>query len=167
MTRGEGADLPDLLSKICVLVVDDEPGMRNFLVKTLSPLCRAVDAVGDTEAASARLAARQYDIMILDNIMPGQKGLEWLAEQRKEGAVTDTILITAYADLQTAIEALRAGASDFVLKPFRTNQILNALRRCVELAQLRRENMLLRRELLLQSLRANAICPLKHLPRSK
>ncbi len=147
MTRGEGADLPDLLSKICVLVVDDEPGMRNFLVKTLSPLCRAVDAVGDTEAASARLAARQYDIMILDNIMPGQKGLEWLAEQRKEGAVTDTILITAYADLQTAIEALRAGASDFVLKPFRTNQILNALRRCVELAQLRRENMLLRREL--------------------
>mgnify|MGYP006163887459 CR=1 FL=1 len=52
MTRGEGADLPDLLSKICVLVVDDEPGMRNFLVKTLSPLCRAVDAVGDTEAAS-------------------------------------------------------------------------------------------------------------------
>ena len=60
MTRGEGADLPDLLSKICVLVVDDEPGMRNFLVKTLSPLCRAVDAVGDTEAASARLAAKNF-----------------------------------------------------------------------------------------------------------
>src|SRR5690606_26470128 len=59
----------------------------------------------------------------------------------------DTIMVTAYADLETAIEAMRAGASDFVLKPFRSNQLLNAVGRCIQMAQLRRENMLLRREL--------------------
>ncbi|KFE36238.1 sigma-54-dependent transcriptional regulator [Thioclava atlantica] len=136
-----------LLGQASILIVDDEPGMRHFLVKTLKPLCRIVDEAGTTVEAAERLKSRQYDVMILDNIMPGQKGLDWLADQRREGGVTDTILITAYADLQTAIDALRAGASDFVLKPFRSNQILNALRRSLEMARLRRENMLLKREL--------------------
>lgn len=135
------------LAGASILVVDDEPGMRHFLVKTLRPLCRHVDEAADTIGAAQRLNARQYDVMIIDNIMPGQKGLDWLAEQRRAGGFTDTIMITAYADLQTAIDALRVGVSDFILKPFRSNQILNALRRCLEMARLRRENMLLRREL--------------------
>ncbi|UWQ28136.1 sigma-54 dependent transcriptional regulator [Leisingera sp. M523] len=147
MTITDLAALTDPLELASILIVDDEPGMRNFLVKTLRPLCRLVDEAENTEAAAALLNTRQYDVMILDNIMPGQKGLEWLAEQRRDGGFTDTILITAYADLQTAIDALRAGASDFILKPFRSNQILNALRRCLETARLKRENMLLRREL--------------------
>ncbi|WP_306153413.1 sigma-54 dependent transcriptional regulator [Roseovarius sp. MMSF_3281] len=130
-----------------ILIVDDEPGVRHFLVNTLKPLCGGVDSAENAQAAERLLEARQYDVMVLDNIMPGQKGLDWLAKQRAKGGFTDTILITAYADLQTAIEAMRAGASDFLVKPFRSNQILNALRKCLELAQLRRENALLRREL--------------------
>ncbi|AJE48649.1 sigma-54-dependent transcriptional regulator [Celeribacter indicus] len=140
---GEG----DPLAGAAILVVDDEPGMRHFLVETLRPLCRRVDEAATAQAASVHLKARQYDVMILDNLMPGEKGLDWLIGQRAEGGFTDTIMITAYADLQTAIEALRAGVSDFVLKPFRSSQILNALRRCIEMAALRRQNMLLRREL--------------------
>ncbi|MBL3570381.1 sigma-54-dependent Fis family transcriptional regulator [Rhodovulum sp. BSW8] len=136
-----------LLSTASILIVDDEPGMRHFLVKTLRPLCRAVDEAPDTEAAERLLAARQYDVMVLDNLMPGRKGLDWLQTQRDRGGFTDTIMITAYADLQTAIEAMRAGVSDFLLKPFRSNQILNAVGRCLELARLKRENFLLRREL--------------------
>ena len=147
MSEPKPAGQPNLLAGARILVVDDEPGMRHFLGKTLRPLCRLVDEAGTTEEAAQCLKARQYDVMILDNIMPGQKGLDWLAEQRRVGGFTDTIMITAYADLQTAIDALRAGVSDFVLKPFRSNQILNALRRCIEMAQLKRENMLLRREL--------------------
>lgn len=139
--------LSDMLRQASVLVVDDEPGMRNFLTKTLAPSCRLVEEASDTRSAEERLQSSHYDIMILDNIMPGRKGLDWLAEQRSRGGFTDTILITAYADLETAIEAIRAGASDFVLKPFRSSQLLNAVRRCLEMAALRRENMLLRREL--------------------
>jgi DNA-binding NtrC family response regulator len=135
------------LTHISVLVVDDEPGMRNFLVKALTPHCKIVDEAADTIAASARLSERHYDILILDNMMPGQSGIDWLAEQRNRGGFTDTIMVTAYADLETAIEAMRAGAADFILKPFRSNQLLNAVRRCVQMASLRRENRLLRREL--------------------
>ncbi|GAA4216114.1 sigma-54-dependent transcriptional regulator [Sagittula marina] len=130
-----------------ILIVDDEPGMRHFLVNTLKALCRDVDSAENAQAAETLLDSRQYDVMVLDNIMPGQKGLDWLGARRAKGGFTDTILITAYADLQTAIDAMRAGASDFLVKPFRSNQILNALRKCLELARLRRENALLRREL--------------------
>ncbi|AVW93243.1 sigma-54 dependent transcriptional regulator [Celeribacter baekdonensis] len=137
----------DLLTGARILVVDDEPGMRHFLVKMLSPLCRAVDEAPDAATAERLLSVHQYDIMVLDNIMPGQKGLDWLHARRESGGFTDTIMITAYADLHTAIEALRAGVSDFLIKPFRSTQILNALQRCLQMAALRRENFLLRREL--------------------
>ena len=143
---GQGT-LTDHLREARVLVVDDEPGMRNFLVKVLTPYCREVAEAADAAQAGACLAERHFDIMILDNMMPGQTGIDWLAEQRERGGFTDTIMVTAYADLETAIEAMRAGASDFVLKPFRSNQLLNAVRRCMQMAALRRENTLLRREL--------------------
>ncbi|MDP0927842.1 sigma-54 dependent transcriptional regulator [Paracoccus onubensis] len=135
------------LERASVLVVDDEPGMRNFLVKTLTPYCLHVAEAGNADQAAALLAQRHFDVMILDNMMPGKKGIDWLAEQRDSGGFTDTIMVTAYADLETAIEAMRAGATDFVLKPFRSNQLLNAVGRCIQMAQLRRENMLLKREL--------------------
>ncbi|WP_050526830.1 sigma-54-dependent transcriptional regulator [Pseudorhodobacter aquimaris] len=130
-----------------ILIVDDEPGMRHFLVKTLAPVCGTVDEAPDAETAARLLSQKQYDVMVLDNIMPGQKGLDWLHTQHDKGGFTDTIMITAYADLQTAIHAMRAGVSDFLVKPFRSNQIMNALRRRLEIARLKRENFLLKREL--------------------
>nr|WP_245846911.1 sigma-54 dependent transcriptional regulator [Paracoccus seriniphilus] len=139
--------LTEALAQASILVVDDEPGMRNFLVKTLAPHCRTVVEAANTDEAAAQLSARHFDIMLLDNVMPGRKGLDWLAEQNTKGGVTDVIMVTAYADLETAIAAMRAGASDFLLKPFRSNQLLNALRRCQQTAMLRRENRLLRHEL--------------------
>ncbi len=88
-----------------------------------------------------------FDLIVLDNIMEGGSGLGWLAKLRETGYFGDVILITAFADLETAIAALRAGAADFVLKPFRTNQILSSITRCLDRARLRRENFMLRREL--------------------
>ena len=64
--------------------------------------------------------------------MPGGTGLDWLSEQQRKGFFADVIMITAYADLETAIAALRAGVSDFVLKPFRANQILSAVARTLD-----------------------------------
>lgn len=135
------------LSQASILVIDDEPGMRNFLVKILKPRCRNVSEAANTEEASKMLDAGHFDVVILDNIMPGQNGVDWLREQRKVGFFADAILITAFADLETAIRALQAGAVDFVLKPFRSNQILNAVARCIDRMRLRRENFLLRHEL--------------------
>jgi DNA-binding NtrC family response regulator len=140
-------DFGPWLSRASILIVDDEPGMRNFLKRTLEPRCARIDEAKDVAQASGLIDENRYDIVILDNIMPGRNGLEWLEEQRTIGFFSDVILMTAYADLETAIQALRAGAADFILKPFRSNQILNALSRCLERRNLQRENYVLRHEL--------------------
>ncbi|AQQ04818.1 sigma-54-dependent Fis family transcriptional regulator [Roseibium algicola] len=135
------------LPQASILIVDDEPGMRNFLVRTLEPYCKRIEQAADTLEASALLDTHHYDVVILDNIMPGKSGVEWLGEQRRIGFFADAILMTAYADLETAIQALRAGAVDFILKPFRSNQLLNAVARCLDRVTLLRENQLLRHQL--------------------
>lgn len=131
-----------------VLVIDDEPGMRHFLTKILEPRVQRVAQAASPAEATKMLDEAHFDVVVLDNIMPGKTGLEWIAEQRRKGFYADTVLITAYADLETAIAALRAGVSDFVLKPFRANQILGAVSRTLDRKNLRRDNTLLRRELL-------------------
>jgi DNA-binding NtrC family response regulator len=135
------------LAQASILVVDDEPGMRNFLVRTLGPRCKRIEEAADTAEASRKLDASHFDVVILDNIMPGRTGVDWLAEQRAVGFFANAILMTAFADLDTAIRALRAGAVDFVLKPFRSNQILNAVARCLDRVRLQHENYVLRHEL--------------------
>ncbi len=135
------------LAQASILIIDDEPGMRNFLTRTLGPRCKRLEEAADTTEASRKLDSQYFDVVILDNIMPGKNGVDWLAEQRAIGFFSDVILMTAYADLETAIQALRAGAVDFVLKPFRSNQILNAVARCLDRMRLQRENSVLRYEL--------------------
>jgi DNA-binding NtrC family response regulator len=128
-----------------VLIVDDEPGMRNFLEKTLGPRVGQVHAAGSADEADALLRRHRYDLIVLDVALPGRSGIDWLKALRAQGNTSEVVVITAFADLDTAIEALRAGAADFLLKPFRVTQILNALHHGLERALLRRENWLLRR----------------------
>ncbi len=130
-----------------VLVVDDEPGMRHFLEKTLQPRVGQVHSAASAEAADDLVRRHRYDLVVLDIALPGISGISWLKALRERGFDGEVVLITAFADLDTAIEALRAGASDFILKPFRVTQILNALRQGLERAGLRRENWVLRRAL--------------------
>ncbi|MEO8278492.1 MAG: sigma-54 dependent transcriptional regulator [Ideonella sp.] len=130
-----------------LLVVDDEPGMRNFLDKALAPRCAEVHCAGSAEEADQLARLHRFDLVILDITLPGKTGIAWLRELRDQGYAGEVILMTAFADLNTAIEALRAGASDFILKPFRLTQILNAVERGLERAQLKRENWVLRRSL--------------------
>ncbi|HRP23781.1 MAG TPA: sigma-54 dependent transcriptional regulator [Thauera sp.] len=130
-----------------VLVVDDEEGMRHFLERTLARRCGMVQAVADAEHAAALMARLHFDLLILDIALPGKSGIEWLHELREHGYTGDVILVTAFADMETAIDALRGGASDFILKPFRVDQILNSIKRCFERARLARENFVLKREL--------------------
>ena len=130
-----------------VLVVDDEAGMRNFLEKTLASRCGEVHSAADAEAGDELVRRHRFDLLILDITLPGKNGIAWLRELREQGYGGEVVLITAFADLDTAIEALRAGASDFILKPFRVTQILNAVRRGLERARLQRENWVLKRAL--------------------
>ena len=114
-----------------VLVVDDEPGMRNFLVKTLTTRVGQVFSADTAEAGDELVRRHRFDLVVLDIALPGISGITWLKQLRLRGFAGEVVLITAFADLDTAIEALRAGASDFLLKPFRVTQILNADRKSV------------------------------------
>ncbi|MEM7472882.1 MAG: sigma-54 dependent transcriptional regulator [Pseudomonadota bacterium] len=143
----EKEDYGPALAGASVLVVDDEPGMRHFLQKILGPRVKFLAEAASTEEATKHLDETHFDLVILDNIMPRTRGLDWVKQQRQIGLYADTILMTAYADLETAIAALRAGVSDFVLKPFRANQILSAVARTLDRSHLRRDNFLLRHEL--------------------
>lgn len=144
---GMDADFWPWLAQASILAIDDEPGIRQFLVRTLAPHCRHIEEAADAKEASKLLDDGQYDVVILDNLLPGKKGLDWLAEQREIGFFSDVILITAHADLETAIAALRIGVVDFVLKPFRSSQLLSAVSRCLARNRLQRENVILRQEL--------------------
>ena len=147
LASGENRDFGDALAQASILIVDDEAGMRHFLSRTLGNRCRAVEVAQDCDAAMALMEDRHFDLIIVDNRMQGKLGVDWLAEQRASGLFPPAILITAFADLETAIQALQAGAADFLLKPFRSNQILNAVARCLERVRLERENHVLRHEL--------------------
>ncbi|UUX94341.1 sigma 54-interacting transcriptional regulator [Aquabacterium sp. J223] len=129
-----------------VLVVDDEQGMRNFLDKTIALRGAEVASAESAEAAEPLLRSRRFDVLVLDISLPGKSGLQLLRELREQGFPGEVILITAFADLETAIEALRAGASDFILKPFRIPQIVNALTQSFERSRLTRENWVLKRQ---------------------
>ncbi|MFV0665378.1 sigma-54-dependent transcriptional regulator [Denitromonas sp.] len=133
-------------SDYAVLVVDDEAGMRSFLQRALSARGCAVEVADSAESAALLLADAHFDVIVLDIALPGKAGIAWLRELRAGAFSGDVVLITAFADMETAIDALRAGAADFILKPFRVDQIINSLARCFERARLTRENYVLRRE---------------------
>ncbi len=130
-----------------VLVVDDEEGMRSFLSRILDRRGWRVATAGSAEEGATLLAHTHIDLIILDIALPGRSGLDWLKDLEGSSFTGEVILITAFADMNTAIDALRAGAADFVLKPFRVEQILNSIGRCLERARLTRENFVLRRQL--------------------
>ena len=130
-----------------VLVVDDEPGMRHFLEKALAPRVARVLTAASAEEAQGLLREHGVDLALLDIALPGRNGIELLKDMRAQGIGAEVVLITAFADLDTAIEALRAGAGDMLLKPFRVTQVLGAVRHGLERARLRRENWVLRRAL--------------------
>lgn len=147
-TNTADATVPDTFGswpQSSVLVVDDEPGMRSFLTRALSTRCGRVASAASVEEATRLIDDKPFDLLILDIALPGKSGVEWLHELRALGYHQDVILITAFADLDTAIGALRGGASDFILKPFRIDQLLGSINRCFDRAQLKRENFLLKR----------------------
>ncbi len=135
-----------LLRATSVLVVDDEPGMCNFLSRALSNLCASVETAGSVEEGEQLRQRQHFDLMIVDIKLPGVSGVDWLQALRDQGVSTDVIFITAYADLEMAIAALRANATDFLLKPFRMEQIITAVTRCLDRRRMIRENVLLKRQ---------------------
>ncbi|WP_035384951.1 sigma-54-dependent transcriptional regulator [Ferrimonas futtsuensis] len=131
---------------LSVLIVDDEPGMRSFLKKALSKRFALVETAGSVEDAERLRSRCHFDLLVVDIRLPGRDGIEWNEALDPGSRRSDIIFMTGYADMETAIRALRAGAADFIMKPFHLEQMMQAVDRCLERRLLRRENLLLKRE---------------------
>lgn len=130
-----------------ILVVDDEESMREFLSVVLSKEGYSVRAVGSGKEALEVLARENFALLISDLRMPEMSGLELVALARKRHPQLAVIVITAFASLESAIEALRLGALDYIMKPFQVDEILLVVAKACEQLDLRRENQSLREQL--------------------
>jgi two-component system response regulator AtoC len=130
-----------------VLVVDDEEELRRMLVLLLKSRGYEATAVSSGEQALAELAERRYDVVLSDIRMPKLGGLELIDEIKKRELPTTVILMSAFGNIDVAIEAMKRGAYDYVNKPFRTDEVVLVLKKAEERERLRRENAALKREL--------------------
>ncbi len=130
-----------------ILVVDDEQIIRESISYILRKEGFAVAEAENGKVAYDKLLAEPFDIIITDLEMPEMKGIELLERVMHMNPQTSVIIITAYGSLETAIAALRAGASDYILKPVEFDELLVKIRRLLEHKKLALENQYLRREL--------------------
>lgn len=100
-----------------ILVVDDEPIPRMAIAEGLNLMGYLADEAGSGDEALKKLAAQPYDLMLLDLRMPGLDGVEVMRRARQAYTDLQVIVLTAYGSLESAIEAVRAGAADYLLKP--------------------------------------------------
>ena len=127
-----------------VLVVDDEKNMRLSLKTILADEQYAVRAVDSAEEALRLLANEEFFMVITDARLGGMSGYEFLAKARTQWPELPMLMITAYATPELAVQAIKAGAIDYLSKPFAPKQLLHAVDRCAERYRLLRENASLR-----------------------
>ncbi|MCW9053838.1 MAG: sigma-54 dependent transcriptional regulator [Motiliproteus sp.] len=142
----ESESTPSGRQALSILIVDDEPGISDFLHRALGKEYGLVETATSAEEAEQLRSRCHFDLLIVDICLPGNSGVDWLKSVREQGCQSDIIFMTAFADMDKAIEALRVGASDFILKPFRLEQMTAAVKRCMERRQLARENFILKRQ---------------------
>jgi DNA-binding NtrC family response regulator len=130
-----------------ILVVDDEEIIRESLSFVLRKEGYEVDEAENGRVAQGKLLEGNYDIVVTDLEMPQMRGIELLEEIKKLNIQTAIIIITAFGSLDTAIAALRAGASDYILKPIEFDELLIKIKRMFEIKDLLLENRILKKEI--------------------
>jgi len=127
-----------------ILVVDDKEMMRDSVTTTLARKGHATSAAPDARSALEKVAQRTFDAIITDLQMPEMDGVELLAAIRRLDEYVPVILMTAYGTIETAVQAMKGGAWDYITKPFSGDELLVAVERAIEHSRLLRENQILR-----------------------
>src|SRR5688572_22928178 len=128
-----------------ILVVDDQEMMRDSLAANLAREGHEVVAISDGTVAVSRLEGPgKFDLLITDLKMPKMTGIELLAESKRVRPDMPVVLMTAFASVQTAVEAMKLGAYDYIQKPFDGDEIKHLVDRTLEHNRLIKENQALR-----------------------
>ncbi len=133
------------MSSLHVLVVDDEPALRQILSAAVSKAGYSVDQASGVAEAAAKLARGDVDVSLCDIKMPDGSGIDLVRNSRAAGIETTFIMVTGFASVETAVEALRAGASDYITKPVRYEEVVHRLSQIDAMRGLREENKVLRK----------------------
>src|SRR5262245_16917052 len=131
-------------SRGSVLVVDDEVELMKALCESLGEQGFQVHGLFDPAAAPETLREGRFDILLSDLMMPGMDGIQLLRQALEIDPNLVAIIMTGQGTIQTAVEAMKSGAFDYILKPFRLQQVLPTLDRAMEVRRLRVENVRLR-----------------------
>ncbi|HQU28468.1 MAG TPA: sigma-54 dependent transcriptional regulator, partial [Nitrospirales bacterium] len=135
------------MSKGSILIIDDEPLMRVSMVDALTAVGYQVREASNGLEGLERLEDMSYDLVITDLRMPGADGLKIVKTCKEQSPQTEVIVITAHGSVDTAVEAMKGGAYDFITKPFCMDELLLSVDRVCEMLDLRKENRVLRDEL--------------------
>jgi DNA-binding NtrC family response regulator len=130
-----------------VLVIDDEPVIGLSCRRSLTPAGYEVESFEDPWAGLERALTDEFDVILVDLMMPALSGLEILRRVKAAGVVGEVVIITGHSTVESAVEAMKEGAADYVSKPFSPNQLRMVLEKVCERSALMRENVALRREL--------------------
>lgn len=135
---------PDALS---VLIIDDEENMQHMLSKMLAREGYAVDTAGNGEEGLAKLKTATFDFILCDIKMPKMDGMAFLKVCRGQTHDTTIIMMSAYATIDLAVQAMQLGAYDFISKPFKSDEVLITIKKAEERNRLKSENIKLRAQI--------------------
>lgn len=120
------------MERFKVLVVDDEEDFLETIVKRLRDRNLEVSGATSGEAALALMDAQDFDVVILDVRMPGMDGIEALKEMKKRKPLTEVIMLTGHASVESGIQGMQLGAFDYVMKPVPLDELLDKMRQAYE-----------------------------------
>src|SRR5690242_5605250 len=130
-----------------ILIVEDEAKMRRLLELNLGEQGFTTHAAADAEAGLKLLSQEKIDLVVTDFRLPGMNGLEFLQAIKRMNASLPVVMMTAYGSVESAVEAMKMGASDYVLKPFSLEEMTLVVRKELDTHNLREENRSLREAL--------------------
>jgi two-component system response regulator AtoC len=127
-----------------LLVIDDESNMRHMLSTVLKKADYLDDTASDGSEGLQMMALAAYDFVLCDIKMPKMNGMEFLKSSREKANTSTVIMMSAYGSIDTAIEAMKLGAYDYISKPFKTDEVYLTLKKAEERENLKKENRLLK-----------------------
>jgi DNA-binding NtrC family response regulator len=144
---GEHAAIESEARVAAILIVEDEAKMRRLLELNLGEDGFSTLSAGDAETGLKLLGENPVDLVVTDLKLPGMNGLEFLQTIKRQNAAMPVVVMTAFGSVETAVEAMKAGASDYVLKPFSLTEMRLVIHKELDVRNLREENRSLREAL--------------------
>jgi DNA-binding response OmpR family regulator len=115
-----------------VLIVDDEEEFREMIVKRLSKRDLECESAPDGDTALERIAQKNYDVVLLDVKMPGRDGIETLREIKRMAPMTEVVMLTGHASVESGINGIKYGAFDYLMKPMELDTLIEKLNAAYE-----------------------------------